>query len=129
MLIFEPCKTASNFAYYHMVTGMARKRRWKLEPAVVRGLAQSAAALCLGSAAFHGSHTRLGRRADNNVIGIMSYILHQASTAHLPAQLRTVVITDLSLGEATLDVLSSAGQTDISSSEETERGGGGPADH
>ena len=95
MLIFEPCNTASNFAYYHMVTGMARKRRWQLQPAVVRGLAQSAAALCLGSAAFHGSHTRLGRRADNDVIGIMSYILHQASISNLPHT--SVVITDLGL--------------------------------
>ena len=32
---------------------------------------------------------------------MLSYILHQASTNNLPPHLRTVVITDLSLGEAT----------------------------
>ena len=61
----------------------------------MRGLAQSAAALCLGSAAFHGSHTRFGRRADNDLIGIMSFILHQASISYLPSQFKTLAITDL----------------------------------
>ena len=35
----------------------------------VRGLAQTCSALALGSAFFHGSHTRLGSSADNNLIG------------------------------------------------------------
>ena len=35
----------------------------------VRGLAQTCSALALGSAFFHGSHTRLGSRADNDLIG------------------------------------------------------------
>ena len=74
---------------------MARKKKWSLEFTVVRGLAQSAAALCLGSAVFHGSHTRLGRRADNDLIGIMSFILHQASISYLPARYKTLVITEL----------------------------------
>ena len=33
-------------------------------------------------------------------LGVLSYILQQASTANLPPHLRTVVITDLSLGES-----------------------------
>ena len=68
LLIFEPCNTASNLAYYHMVTGLAR-RRWVMGRANARGLAQTCSALALGSAFFHGSHTRLGSRADNNLIG------------------------------------------------------------
>ena len=69
LLIFEPCNTASNFAYYHMVTSLARRRRWVMGRANTRALAQTCSALALGSAFFHGSHTRLGSRADNNLIG------------------------------------------------------------
>ena len=78
-----------------MVTGMARRKQWSLEYGVVRGLAQSAAALCLGSAAFHASHTRLGARADNDLIGVMSFILRQASISRLPDKYKTLTITDL----------------------------------
>jgi len=97
LLIFEPCNTASNFAYYHMVTSLARRRRWVMGRANTRALAQTCSALALGSAFFHGSHTRLGSRADNNLIGVMSFILHQASISKLPAQYRSPVITDLSM--------------------------------
>ena len=69
LLIFEPCNTASNFAYYHMVTALARRRRWVMGRANTRALAQTCSALALGSAFFHGSHTRLGSKADNNLIG------------------------------------------------------------
>ena len=48
---------------------MARKRKWSMRYSEVRGLAQTCAALCLGSAFYHGSHTRLGSMADNDLIG------------------------------------------------------------
>ena len=35
LLAYEPCNTASNIAYYHMVTAMARKPHWKLTQAEV----------------------------------------------------------------------------------------------
>ena len=67
--IFETCNFASNIAYYHMNIALARYHDWVLPPGVVRGLSQSSAALALGSAFYHGSHTRLGSQADNRLIG------------------------------------------------------------
>ena len=67
--IFETCNFASNMAYYHMNIALARYNNWVLPAGVVRGLAQSSAALALGSAFYHGSHTRLGSQADNKLIG------------------------------------------------------------
>lgn len=93
---YEPCNGASNFAYYHMITGMAKKKRWSMRLQEVKGLAQTCAALCLGSAFYHGSHTRLGSMADNDLIGVMSFILHQASLSHLPAFYNSPVLSDLS---------------------------------
>ena len=63
---YEPCNGASNFAYYHMIPAMRARTRWTLAGDQVRGLAQTCAALGLGSAFFHGSHTRLGARCDSN---------------------------------------------------------------
>ena len=51
------------------VTALARKRSWVMGRSNTRGLAQTCSALAMGSAFFHGSHTRLGSRADNNLIG------------------------------------------------------------
>ena len=51
------------------VTALARKRSWVMGRANTRGLAQTCSALAMGSAFFHGSHTRLGSKADNNLIG------------------------------------------------------------
>ena len=56
-------------AYYHMNIALATFHDWVLPPEVVRALAQSSAALALGSAFYHGSHTRLGSQADNKLIG------------------------------------------------------------
>ena len=57
LLIFEPCNTASNFAYYHMVTSLARRRRWVMGRANTRALAQTCSALALGSASCLGSES------------------------------------------------------------------------
>ena len=51
------------------VTALARKRSWVMGRSNTRGLAQTCSALAMGSAFFHGSHTRLGSKADNNLIG------------------------------------------------------------
>ena len=67
--IFESCNFASNMAYYHMNIALARYNNWVLPAGVVRGLSQSSAALALGSAFYHGSHTKLGSQADNKLIG------------------------------------------------------------
>ena len=93
LVVFEPCNFASNLAYYELSTAVASYRAWRLPRSTVRALGQSAAALALGSAFWHGSHTRLGSRADTELIGVMAFILHQASVAHLPP---SPVLTDLS---------------------------------
>ena len=73
--IFETCNFASNLAYYHMNLALARYNNWVLPAAVVRALAQSSAALALGSAFYHGSHTRLGGEADTRLIGGNSHLI------------------------------------------------------
>ena len=40
LLIYEPCNTASNFAYYHMVTALARRKYWLMGRPSTRALAQ-----------------------------------------------------------------------------------------
>ena len=57
------------------VTALARKRSWVMGQSNTRGLAQTCSALAMGSAFFHGSHTRLGSRADNNLIGDISKVV------------------------------------------------------
>ena len=95
LLVFEPCNFASNIAYYHMNIALARYDKWVLSHSVVRGLAQASASLALGSAFWHGSHTKLGGETDTVMIAVMAYIMHQASMEHLPTQIKTSVLTDL----------------------------------
>ena len=40
LLIYEPCNTASNFAYYHLVTALARRKYWLMGRPSTRALAQ-----------------------------------------------------------------------------------------
>jgi hypothetical protein len=38
----------------------------------------------MGSAFWHGSHTTVGNRFDNNMIAVIAYVAHQMSTINLP---------------------------------------------
>ena len=57
-----------------MTAWCCRYNDWALPAGVVRGLSQASAALALGSAFYHGSHTRLGSLADNKLIGVRSRV-------------------------------------------------------
>ena len=94
-MIFESCNFASNIAYYQLNIAMASYKHWVLPSYVVKGLAQTAAGLVLGSAFMHGSHTRLGGEADTTLIKVMALIMHQASLERLPASVKTPVLMDL----------------------------------
>jgi len=97
LLVYEPCNYASNIAYYQMAVGLASpNHRWSLKAEEVRGLGQASAALALGSAFWHGSHTRLGQVADSNLISVMAFIMHQASLSGLPTSSLTPELFDLS---------------------------------
>lgn len=97
LLVYEPCNYASNIAYYQMVIGLASPRhQWSLKEEEVRALGQASAGLALGSAFWHGSHTRLGQAADSKLISVMSLIMHQASLSGLPTSVLSPELTDLS---------------------------------
>ena len=95
LLVLESCNFASNFVYYQLNIALASYQGWSLPRQVVRGLAQSSAGLALGSAFYHGSHTRLGGQADTVLIMLMAFIMHQASLAGLPRSVKTPVLIDL----------------------------------
>ena len=96
-LVFEACNFASNFAYYQLVVALANYPGWSLPRHVVQGLAQASAGLALGSAFYHGSHTRLGGQADTVLIRVMAFIMHQASLDGLPERMKTPVLIDLEI--------------------------------
>ena len=96
LLVYEPCNFSSNIAYYQMNIAIASYRHWTLPSYVVRSLAQTSAGLALGSAFWHGSHTRLGGKADTTLIKVMSLVLHQAILERLPRSVKTPVLIDLS---------------------------------
>ena len=47
----------------------------------------------MGSAFWHGSHTYSGYSFDNNMIGVIAYIAHQASVSHFP---QSTILSELS---------------------------------
>ena len=50
---------------------------------VVRSLGQVSAAIALGSAFFHASHTSLGQRTDGDIISVIALIMHQVMATSL----------------------------------------------
>ena len=62
---------------------------------VVRSLGQVSAAIALGSAFFHASHTSLGQRTDGDIISVIALIMHQATLSGLPEDLKTPQLMDL----------------------------------
>merc|ERR1719244_290116 len=96
LVIYEPCNTASNLAYYHLTVAISNYiPNWSLPARSVRALGESTAALTIGSSFYHASHTRLGSEADITNIRIMSYILHQAVISTLPPHLVTTPLLHL----------------------------------
>ena len=65
---------------------------------VVRSLGQVSAAIALGSAFFHASHTSLGQRTDGDIISVIALIMHQAALSGLPEDLKTPQLMDLGAG-------------------------------
>ena len=56
------------------------------------------AAIALGSAFFHASHTSLGQRTDGDIISVIALIMHQAALSGLPEDLKTPQLMDLGAG-------------------------------
>jgi hypothetical protein len=47
-------------------------------------LKRSYAILAIGSAFWHGSHTYVGNSFDNNMMGVLAYLSHEAMVSNLP---------------------------------------------
>jgi hypothetical protein len=83
--IYEPCNFVSNVAYYRAVPSICNHKGWSIETNMQRALAQSFAALAMGSSFWHGSHTYLGNVCDTHLISVLSFLLHQSTVANLPS--------------------------------------------
>lgn len=82
MLVYEPCNTVSNAAYYRTAAnlcGAASDMSRGDRDAVVAAVAHMA----FGSSFWHGSHTRLGNVADNGLIQVIAYADYQVMVRHL----------------------------------------------
>ena len=84
MQVFEPCNYASNVAYYHAATRICDYPDFSIDATNQNALKKSFATLAMGSAFWHGSHTYDGYSFDNNMIAVISYVVHQASVSNLP---------------------------------------------
>lgn len=76
MTIFEPCNYASNVAYYHSTTRICDYPDWKSDIRHQVAIKRNFATLAMGSAFWHGSHTTVGNRFDNNMIAVIAYVAH-----------------------------------------------------
>lgn len=81
VLIYEPCDYASNVAYYHSVMRLCDYPDWTVSDEYRKAIKRAFATLTTGSAAFHGSQTRMGDSYDNNMIAVIAYLGHQLSVS------------------------------------------------
>ncbi|XP_059085901.1 uncharacterized protein LOC131882685 [Tigriopus californicus] len=94
--IYEPCNYASNVPYYHVTTQICDHwDLWNVPADVRHALGTVFASLGFGSSFWHGSHTYAGNVADNRVIEVLAYVVHQASLQNL--NVNSTVLMDLSM--------------------------------
>lgn len=77
-LALERCNFVSNMAYYRSATRLCDYDNWHLPETYRKALKQSFVSLATGSGYMHGSHTSVGGRYDNNMIGVIVYVSYQA---------------------------------------------------
>lgn len=85
MFVYEPCNYASNIAYYHSVTKICDYPDWQQDLSTVKDIKRSFAALGVGSAFMHGTHTYVGYAFDVQMISVIAYQAHQTAIARIPS--------------------------------------------
>ena len=87
ILIYQPCNTVSNLAYYKtMVAICETNRQWTFSEDTRRTLVRSALPLGIGSVYFHGSQTALGYWFDISGTSQYFWTGHQAMLQAIPYQ-------------------------------------------
>jgi hypothetical protein len=76
MIIFQPCNYASNIAYYHSASRICDYPKWSVSEDYQIALKRAFSGLAFGSAFWHGSHTYVGGRFDNELIALIFYIAY-----------------------------------------------------
>lgn len=85
MYVYEPCNYASNIAYYHSVTKICDYPDWQQDSSAIKDIKRSFAALGVGSAFMHGTHTYVGHTFDVEMISVIAYQAHQTAIARIPS--------------------------------------------
>lgn len=91
MLVYEPCNYASNIAFYHSVTKICDYPDWQQDLSTVKDVKRAFAALGVGSAFMHASHTYVGHSFDNEMISVIAYQAHQIAIARIPSNSSVLV--------------------------------------
>ena len=74
--ILEPCNFASNLAYYRVMPQLCGPHFY-MDGAASTAFQHSFGNLAAGSSLWHASHTYLGYQADNQLISVVSFLVHQ----------------------------------------------------
>eukprot|EP00930_Biecheleria_cincta_P095088 TRINITY_DN87111_c0_g1_i1.p1 TRINITY_DN87111_c0_g1~~TRINITY_DN87111_c0_g1_i1.p1 ORF type:complete len:894 (+),score=151.86 TRINITY_DN87111_c0_g1_i1:82-2763(+) len=81
--LYEPCNTASNLAfYYNMLT--ACRWNYSLPKPLMKAWVQSMSYMGMGSAMYHGSHTKTGGDADGLGMDAVMQTIVEGLLYHLP---------------------------------------------
>jgi len=88
VVIFEPCNTISNFAFYRSMFAICDRTNdgpdWSIGAEEVRALVRGFNLLGYTSVLFHASNTPVGQRFDNLSIDIYGFLVHQALVSAFP---------------------------------------------
>lgn len=88
VVIFEPCNTISNFAFYRSMFGICDRTNdgpdWSIGAEEVRALVRGFNLLGYTSLLYHASNTPVGSRFDNLSIDIYAFVVHQALVSAFP---------------------------------------------
>ena len=84
ILIEEPCNYVSNIAFFHSATRICDYPNWSISSDEIKAQKRSFAALGIGSAFWHGSHTFAGSAFDNQLMAVIAYFAHRSTVSHLP---------------------------------------------
>ena len=84
ILIEEPCNYVSNVAFFHSATRICDYPKWSISSDEVKAQKRSFAALGIGSAFWHGSHTFAGSAFDNQMMAVIAYFAHKSQVKSLP---------------------------------------------
>lgn len=98
MVVYEPCNSASNIAYYHLLNEVCNRRavgsKFHFPPKYITAMGKMLAALPVASSFMHLTNTNLGSQQDVGIIRVLSYLLHQGIMDALPY--RSSILNDLS---------------------------------